>query len=837
MIRNFPEEILDLEAFLIWQRTPTGWTLLHYDGTNWERGMHWKERKKHTLRWILQNPFMDQLDEKGDHKYHVAMVLDGTGFVCVDFDYATYARLLDESDLENKKRLIAGRDHMDGWRATLDTYGEESKTKGNYHYLFKLDREVRKIKDDTKRPIDFIGRGLLILTGFRTTAQAVKAPSADDLEMFDQFWPERGGDVPFGMLNFGGKLIDLNPAPHTTCEDRPYAELKTHLTTLLPWYMTGEGAPPVSELHEMRMNLLVHAAEWAYGMPSARDLVWEALLDCYLPTYHAATSDKNKDRFSNKAKLRYMQAKEVAQALGTAHNNHASVGVKNNIFNMVTASQVKQATERAAAQQKAASGAVIVEPRGKRTPPVFPTLPDLGLFKLIKEGAVSNMIGPAAPLWQDIHTLWLAQHVISHYTWASGTRMCPQALVSALSGTGKSAIDDLLLDFETVQGYGQNKRAGGSIGSGAGIRAALVEGVYTTVTSEECGSDLKRIFSAEAKGHDRDARETMIQAINKRIVKPHLLGQSNQSYSDKVISGFMYASHLATQPHNMVDIVNEEWCASGMAMRVPLFIVEPGFAQTAVYSSRPLPQGLIDVIQAAGMAFTMRQRVNVETMRYAAGHEWQHEVVAAVPRLSRLPAGGAMANRVTEMALRYAVVHHMAARVGCDLGIELTASMTNAPGAPVDLLTKKDLKFGIMIAQYHVDALAYVMSDDNSSSQDGLDRFNRMLRFTAREFNKIVQNHKKGNVGVASAGSSGASGLISVTPSIVARYIGSMRGQRGHPQLGEEVAMRVTKDEMKDVFDHLVAEGVLDLQRRSYVLTPDWDRKFTVILGDFDGTV
>lgn len=812
MKRNFPAELLDLEAFLLWQPTKTGWTLLHFNGTQWVAGTSWKDRQKHTLRWLIENT-----EAYIDNGFHVAMVLDGTGYACLDFDYSAYAEAYEKA--EDKARFEAGKIHMDSWLEQLKsyTYCSQSKTPGNFHCLLRMNREARKIKDVGKRPIDFIGQGLLILTGYCDTALPIAEPEADDLAMIEQFFPFDGGDVPFGSMNFGGKIIELAPTPHEANEDGDFQDLKAHLIERMPWYMTGQGDAPRGELHALRMNLMVTAAEWAYGMPSANEFVWQALWESYLPTYHAQTSEKNRDRFTNQAKIRYMQRKEVAQAMGIAHSNLEPVKLtaRANVARTLQHTIAK----KAAAVAQVYEAEVEIPNQTGRKPPVFPTLPDAGLFKLVKEGAVANMIGPAAPLWQDIHTLWLTQHVISHYTWASGTRMCPQALVSALSGTGKSAIDDLLLDFETAHYYGQNKRAGGSIGSGAGIRAALKEGVYTTVTSEECGSDLKRIFSADAKGHDRDARETMIQAINKRIVKPHLLGQSNAAYSETAISGFMYASHLATQPHNIVDIVNEEWCASGMAMRVPLFIVEPPFGQTAAYSSKPLPTPLVDALQFAGQAFSVRQRINIETMKYTSGHPWQQSVLKALATLKRLPGGGAMANRVAEMAIRYAVVHHMAL---LGLRVELVTTMTGVMPAAQDVLTREDLDFGLSIAKYHVDALAYVMGDDNSVSQDQGERFEKMLVFTAREFNKVMDKMRD------------EGGPVKVVPSTIARYVGSMRGSRGAPKAGEKI-MKVTKEEMKEVFDYLVSRKVLDFSRGSYTLTDKWHERFEKILSESEG--
>lgn len=541
------------------------------------------------------------------------------------------------------------------------------------------------------------------------------------------------------------------------------------------------------------------------GWPVEDALAWARTFDKLMAYYRAKAPSR--DEVKRKTKYWWAKAqKDVAAESEATAEGRAHVEA-------LRAGAAERVSEAVASGVTPSAGVV------EKEAPRVPKMPRTGIFGIVGNYVRSTLIGEAAEYWVDAHTLWLTQHVLSHFTYADGTRLCPQAILFAPSGSGKSALDDLLDVFESNPSYGQNKRSGSSIGSGAGIRAALKAGIYTTVSNEECGADMKRIFAPDAKGHDRDARETLLQAVNKKTVKPHLVGTSNKDFSTESISGFMFASHLATQPHNAPAIMNDDWAASGAAIRFPPFMIVPPTGHCAAFRYQPIPDELVSVLTDAGNAFTAKQMVNIATLSYTVENKdgWKSKVQDSCKELLGLPGGEMMINRVAELAVRYAVVHHMA-----HTKHSATPSLTGTPPPAKDVLTQADFDFGQQMARYHTDVLVSIMNDSDAPTQDSAIRYVKILRALGPKITEQAKSHGERRA----AGLVAAEAAVTVTAYDLAKSLGGLQAGRGRPKKGMPKVPKVTTEEMGHILRALCSKNVLRAQGSSFLLEPRWGECF-----------
>lgn len=326
--RIFPEIFEGMRAFLAYeQNSDGGFTLWGFEGQDWVKDKRWKDRPKHTLAELRI-----ALDAKSN--WHLAFFPEGTAYAVLDFDFKKFDALTntlsDEERVRLGPRINASRALMDEWLAELKayTYVAISKSGNGYHAIIEYPYDGRRIETGEGDPLDLLGAGFIVLTGWSCGHIEIARPWPDHATSIQHHWPDDGREAAgLGEVWFGDKKLTLHERPLEEAESIGIDELRERLLRLNPryaWHLDGAGdayrPSPDQRRHQPRMDLLQGLALVTYGMPEASELIWEVVRTSWFAnSYTPAASNSNKDRFESRSKVRWIKQREIPIAIALAH--------------------------------------------------------------------------------------------------------------------------------------------------------------------------------------------------------------------------------------------------------------------------------------------------------------------------------------------------------------------------------------------------------------------------------------------------------------------------------------------------------------------------------------
>lgn len=117
---------------------------------------------------------LSELDEMLDARpnWHLAFFPEGTPYAVLDFDFKKFGALVASLPADELARLgskiDANRLMMEEWRSELEeyTYVAVSKSKNGNHGIIEYPCNRRRIETSEGHPLDLLGAGFIVLTGW-----------------------------------------------------------------------------------------------------------------------------------------------------------------------------------------------------------------------------------------------------------------------------------------------------------------------------------------------------------------------------------------------------------------------------------------------------------------------------------------------------------------------------------------------------------------------------------------------------------------------------------------------------------------------------------------------
>ena len=552
--RVFPEAFEELRAFLAYEaKDDGGFRLWGLESQHWVKGKHWKERPKHTLAELRA-----ALDERKD--WHLAFFPDGMPYAVLDFDFKKLDALIDSLSDEDRLRLgpkvDASRAMMDDWLAELQeyTYVATSKSRNGYHAILEYPWNRRRIETGEGHPLDLLGAGFVVLTGWSCGHNVIAKPWPDHATSIQFHWPDDGREAAgLGEVWFGGRKLTLHEPPLDEAELIGIDEVRGRLLRLNPryaWHLHGAAdayAPsPDQRRHQPRMDMLQGLALVTYGMAGASEIIWEVACSAWFATHHTpAASNSNKDRFENRSKVRWIKQREIPIAIALAHQQRVSE------------------KEQADSARELVSG-LAARPPGPRAdfdPPL-----DTFLLCQIERVFVSSLAIPnldevagTLPFWSRLNVVLfngiLASSVLKPY----GGSCTPSFFLIGGTGEGKATPGAFFLSIMgTFSGVPKKFDIRSSATSGAAFRDNLEDGRLIFLTLEEGKEFLVKAAAASASAAgDNSIQSYLPNALAGQPTAGNMRAAINRGFETKPVNNPLLAMLLSIQPEFVQEAVND----------------------------------------------------------------------------------------------------------------------------------------------------------------------------------------------------------------------------------------------------------------------------------------
>ena len=492
--RIFPAEFENMRAFLVYETKVDGdFTLWGFADGEWKKGKHWADRPKHTL-----SELREMLDARPS--WHLAFFPEGTPFAVLDFDFkkfdAKVANLSEDELVRLGPKIVANRTMMDDWLAELQqyTYVAVSKSRNGHHAVIEYPCNRRRIETSEGHPLDLLGAGFVVLTGWSCGHGEITKPWPDHAADIKSLWP--GDDreaADIGEVWFKGEKLALHEPALLEVDPIGIDQIRDRLLNLNPryaWHLEGDAQgyspSPSHRRHQPRIDLLQGLALVTYGMPDAANLIWDVISSSWFATDHTpAASNSNKDRFENRAKVRWIKQREIPVAMALAHR------------------------QRLRERQDADASRILVERLSARPasePVEFDPPLDAFLLNHIEQVFVSTLAIPhldevarTLPFWTRLNVVLFNGLLASSVLKSFGGSCTPSFFLIGGTGEGKSTPAAFFLSIMGgFKGLPEKFQIRSGATSGAAFRDNLEDGRLFFLILEEGKEFLVKAASASA---------------------------------------------------------------------------------------------------------------------------------------------------------------------------------------------------------------------------------------------------------------------------------------------------------------------------------------------------
>lgn len=552
--RAFPSAFEDLRAFLVYEpKDDGGFWLWGYEDGVWKKGMRWADRRKHTLAELRE-----MLAARPE--WHLAFFPGGTPYAVLDFDFKKFAALVRSLSADELARLgeqiEANRILMDDWLAELQqyTYVAVSKSRNGHHAVIAFPCNRRRIETNEGHPLDLLGAGFVVLTGWSCGHNEIAEPWSDHVASIKGFWPGDDCDAAdLGEVWFKGEKLALHEPPSSEAEAVGTEEIRERLLALnsrYGWHLDGDvttySPSPDHKRHQPRLDLLQGLALIAYGMPGAADLIWEIARSSWFATDHTpAASNSNKDRFENRAKVRWIRQREIPIAMALAHRQR--LREKND------ADLARDLVEKLSPASKS--------DRVEFDPPL-----DTFLLRHIKQVFVLTLAIPnlgevanTLPFWTRLNVVLFNGLLASTVLRPFGGSCTPSFFLIGGTGEGKSTPAAFFLSITGgFNGVPPKFQVRSGATSGAAFRDNLEDGKLFFLTLEEGKEFLVKAASASASAAgDNSIQSYLPNALAGQPTAGNMRGAVSRNAETKPVNNPLLALLLAIQPEFVQEAVSD----------------------------------------------------------------------------------------------------------------------------------------------------------------------------------------------------------------------------------------------------------------------------------------
>lgn len=809
--RQFPPALSELRNFLLWRRKGDTFQLGHFEDNEWLWNRSYLDRPRHILADLM--PSLLTLDDDGQPKYHAAFCPEGSGFAVLDFDYKTFA-VLSEKYPDKAGQIEANRGMMDAWREQLAgyTFVEESKTPGCFHALLAYPNARRSIGADAngneiKLPLDLLGTGFVVLTGYAQNDFDVAAPQPDDLSMIESYWDKASGDpAPLGQIWFGKgenrRLIEVNAPPIYEHEDAEIDAIRERVAKFGPayaWYLNGEGDCPVksgAHNHVPRLDFLQAIASVCYGMVSANELIWQVISTSYFATdYTPATSNSNKRRFENPSQVRWIKSKEIPLALGLAHQKAISDKAIVDDFRP----QVERLIAGSIAKRANSRDLAIAAKLHKDLPTtVSIAVPDNFWFRHIQKTFAKYVSAPA-PFWEQVTAMFCTGILAGSFIKGSGSAITPAIVTIGGTGVGKATPHDFLDRIFREGSRPPFFDFVGSFSSGQAIRDNVADDRHLIVRMEEAKAFFEEVGSNQQK---RSAvQEFLPNALLGKPLQRGIRANLSKDAANAHVARPLLSLLLGIQPDLLRNAFDFEQITGGVFGRMVFLPAPPKNRLDPDIYILPIETTDPDVAFIRAVFIAVRHAaavpcVNVPTELYNTS-DYKRRLDQAVGYLG---AAEEVFHRMRQQSLNYAL-HNLFARsitsdnydafvksYGPNSGIEhhyfgFSNTSQNRLILPTSL-AEEDLEYGLSVMAAYGKTLVHFLEDDTGPQVDEFAR----LKTRTKGLKRAIEEAQK-------------SGGDTISPSIAARKAGAGVGK------GNKGTSKVDKDEMTAWFEQVYGQA------------------------------
>lgn len=660
--RAFPSAFEDLRAFLVYEpKDDGGFWLWGYEDGEWKKGMRWADRRKHTLAELRE-----MLAARPE--WHLAFFPGGTPYAVLDFDFKKFAALVRSLSADELARLgeqiEANRILMDDWLAELQqyTYVAVSKSRNGHHAIIAFPCNRRRIETSEGHPLDLLGAGFVVLTGWSCGQNQIAEPWPDHVASIKGFWPGDDCDAAdVGEVWFKGEKLTLHEPPSFKAEAVGTEEIRERLLALnsrYGWHLDGDmttySPPPDHKRHQPRLDLLQSLALITYGMPGAADLIWEIARSSWFATDHTpAASNSNKDRFENRAKVRWIRQREIPIAMALAHR------------------QRQREKDGADAARDLVAGLSPQSPsdRVEFNPPL-----DAYLLRHIDKVFKSTLAIPnleevarTLPFWTKLNVVLFNGLLASSVLQPFGGSCTPSVFLIGGTGEGKSTPAAFFLSvLGGFKGVPTKFQVRSGATSGAAFRDNLEDGRLFFLTLEEGKEFLVKAASASASAAgDNSIQSYLPNALAGQPTAGNMRAAINRNVETKSVNNPLLALLLAIQPEFVQEAIGDprvsvmSLITGGIFGRmIAVEAPDKGEFEPDIYVGRDvyyLPETafLRHLIRAAG-ATEFPKSIETGETNTTAFKRW---LFSDLPRMGLVDKAK---NRLRQLSIVYAIQHALA---------------------------------------------------------------------------------------------------------------------------------------------------------------------------------